>query len=431
MLIYKLWSAIKKDLLILLRDKAGLAVMFAMPILLVVVITSIQNSTFEMVNDNRVPLIICNKDGAESSRQFVEALENIGMFELIAADSTLHNKQLTDLMHAKDAVVAVVIPYGFSHATTSKAAGIASKALTEFGIAVESADTTGGMLETLQPVIMFYNPVLQESFRLSVQGALKSAQQFTDNRQILQALYKALNGKKLPPLLEKEILSNRGEVVEIPVAKDGSSKIPNATQHNVPAWTIFAMFFIVVSLSTGIVKERLSGSFIRLKTLPTNYFLLLIAKQATYVIVTLLQVFVVFSLGMFLFPFLGLPQLDLPQNLPGLLLVSVVCGWCAVSYGLMVGVYAKTMEQAIGFGAVSVVILAAIGGIIVPAFAMPEALRIAMMVSPMHWCLEAYNTLFLEGGYTKDVLAALSPLLIIIALMQATAAAGLKRQNLI
>lgn len=429
MQMYKLWSAVKKDLLILLRDKAGLAVMFAMPILLVVVITSIQNSTFEMVNNNRVPVLLCNKDGGESSRQFIEALQNIGMFELTAADSTLQKKQLTDLMHAKEAVVAVVIPRGFSDATTTKAAHIASKALSEFGIAAESADTMAGKVQPLEPVTMFYNPVLQESFRLSVQGALKSAQQFTDNRQILQALYKALNGKKLPALLEKEILSNRGKIVEIPVGKDGSSKIPNATQHNVPAWTIFAMFFIVVSLSTGIVKERLSGSFIRLKTLPTSYFLALVAKQSTYVIVTILQVIVIFSLGMFLFPFLGLPKLNMPENVSGLMLVAVMCGWCAVSYGLMIGVYAKTIEQAIGFGAVSVVILAAIGGIVVPSFAMPETLRVVMMGSPMHWCLQAFNILFLEGEHASDVLAALSPLLIIIAIMQVIAAVGLKRQN--
>ena len=61
--------------------------------------------------------------------------------------------------------------------------------------------------------------------------------------------------------------------------------ILNATQHNVPAWTIFAMFFVVMSLGSSIVREKLSGSFIRLKTLPTNYFIALISKQITYLIV--------------------------------------------------------------------------------------------------------------------------------------------------
>ena len=281
------------------------------------------------------------------------------------------------------------------------------------------------------PVSMFYNPVLQESFRLSVNGALKSAQQFTENRAVLQALYLSMSNKKLPDSLEQQILNNKSVITQIPIAKDGSRKIPNATQHNVPAWTIFAMFFIVVSLSTSVVKEKISGSFIRLKTLPTSFVLNLAAKQITYIVVTLAQVLVIFSLGIFLFPHIALPKLVLPENLGSLFLVSIMCGWCAVSYGILIGVYAKSMEQAIGFGAVSVVILAAIGGIVVPSFAMPESLHLLMKISPLHWCMEAYTTLFLENGYFKNVLFSLIPILAIIAAMQLAAIWGLKKQRLI
>jgi ABC-2 type transport system permease protein len=126
-----------------------------------------------------------------------------------------------------------------------------------------------------------------------------------------------------------------------------------------------------------------------------------------------------------------LPKLVLPESLSSLLLVSLMCGWCAVSYGILIGVFAKTIEQAIGFGAVSVVILAAIGGIVVPSFAMPESLNLLMKISPLHWCMEAYNTLFLEGGYLKGVLHSLLPILAIIVAMQLVAVAGLKKQRLI
>jgi len=281
------------------------------------------------------------------------------------------------------------------------------------------------------PVTMYYNPVLQEAFRLSVQGALHSAQQFTENRQMLQALYHSLNNQKLPDSLEREMLGNQTGIHQIPIAKDGSRIIPNTTQHNVPAWTIFAMFFIVVSLSTNVVKEKLSGSFVRLKTLPTNYIVTLAAKQLTYIGVTLAQAIVIFSLGIFLFPLIGLPKLNLPSDLVSLLLVSLVCGWCAVSYGILLGVYSKTLEQAIGFGAASVVILAAIGGIIVPSFAMPESLGLMMKISPLHWCMEAYYKLFLESGYLKDVLYSILPLLGITLAMQLVAIARLKKQHLI
>ena len=392
--MYKLQVAILKDLRILIRDKAGLAIMFVMPILLVIVMTIVQNSTFKLVNDKKVPVVICNRDSGESSTQLVDALQKMGMFAIINADSNLSDKQLTDFMHSKDALIAIAVPRGFSADVSSKARNVAGKALHELGVSAKDEDGNRTQVKDPQEITLFYNPVLQEAFRFSVQGALQVAQQFTENRQILEAIYVQLNNQKLPDSLEKEILSNHDNVKEIPVAKDGSQVIPNATQHNVPAWTIFAMFFIVVVLSVNIVKEKMSGSFVRLKTLPTNFMLALAAKQITYIGVTLAQAFVIFSLGVFLFPHIGLPTLNLPSDWPGLLLVSLICGWCAVSYGVLIGVYAKTMEQAIGIGAVSVVILAAVGGIRVPAFAMPESLRLLMEISPLHWCMEAYYILF-------------------------------------
>jgi len=429
--MYKLYTAILKELRIMLRDKAALAVMFAMPVLLVVVITSIQDSSMKMINDNTVPMLVCNRDGGESSRQFIDAIQKIGMFDLRIVDSSLTDKQLTDSMHAGDAVLAIAVPNGFTPALNYKAQKLTGKALNEFGMAVKQPlDTTIAFKET-PPISMFYNPVLQESFRLSVNGALKSAQQFTENRAVLQALYKAMSDKQLPDSLEKEILNNQSVITQVPTAKDGSRKTPNATQHNVPAWTIFAMFFIVVSLSTSVVKEKISGSFIRLKTLPTSFILTLLAKQLTYLGVTMAQVVVIFSLGIWLFPQMGLPKLVLPESLFNLTLVSLVCGACAVSYGIVIGVYARSIEQAIGFGAVSVVILAAIGGIVVPSFAMPESLSLLMKSSPLHWCMEAYNTLFLEGGYTTNVLKALLPVLLVIALMQGAALLRLRKMRLI
>ena len=67
--MYKLWATITKDLQVLTRDKVGLIVMFVMPIVLAVVITATQNSTFELVNTNKVPMLLCNKDTADASKQ--------------------------------------------------------------------------------------------------------------------------------------------------------------------------------------------------------------------------------------------------------------------------------------------------------------------------------------------------------------------------
>jgi len=191
------------------------------------------------------------------------------------------------------------------------------------------------------------------------------------------------------------------------------------------------MFFIVISLGSSLVKEKLSGSHLRLKTLPTNYLLAVFSKLIVYTGVCLAQVVVIFSLGVWMFPEIGLPALDIPSDLTALFLVSVITALCAVSYAICIGVFANTQEQANGFGAVSIVILAAIGGILVPGFAMPDSFQPFMAISPLHWSLEAYYGLFLEAGNLRDLWRNLLPLLAITVFLQILTYIGLKKKNLI
>ena len=87
--MFKLWATILKDIRILIRDKVGLTLMFVMPIFLVLIITSIQNSTFELVNERKMVLLICNKDTGSVSKQFIAAIKQIGMFDIAMVSSDI------------------------------------------------------------------------------------------------------------------------------------------------------------------------------------------------------------------------------------------------------------------------------------------------------------------------------------------------------
>jgi ABC-2 type transport system permease protein len=426
--MFKLWSTILKDIRILTRDKLGLVFMFVMPIVLAIVITAVQNSTFEMLNTNTIPMLMCNRDTGEAGKQMETAIIKVGMFKLKQVTPEVTDKEISGRMHAKDAVVAIVIPADFTQKLKLKANETAKKALKNFGM---QTDTVPNNSDSVQPITLLYHPVLQESFRHSINGALRSALQVVQNKEVLKSLYFALNEKQMPDSFESDLMANQIAINEIPVSRDGSRNIPNASQHNVPAWTVFAMFFVVISLGGSVVREKLNGSFIRLKTLPTNYLVALISKQLSYLLVTCIQAAVVFSIGIWLFPSMGLPKLNLPADISGVVIVTLICGWCAVSYAIMIGVFAKTQEQANGIGAVSIVLMAAVGGLLVPSFAMPESFQLVMKMSPLHWCLEAYYGLFLEGGKLKDVLLNIIPLLGITLAIQLITLYGLKRKNLI
>ncbi|HZK63293.1 MAG TPA: ABC transporter permease [Puia sp.] len=426
--MHTLKASIIKDLKILMRDRVGLLMMFFMPVLLVIVITSVQNSTFELVNNNKITLLAYNRDKGPEGARLLSALEKIGMFRLLPLETPSSDKEISVHMHAKDALVAIVIPVDFSVFIQKRAAEIASRALKDPDSLSQDKNLNATQPDSL---LMFYHPVMQPSFRQSIEGAFHSAVQVIQGEAIVKSLYNEVNSHSIPPDLEKDILFGQIPITEIPVSRSGSRVVPNASQHNVPAWTIFAMFFVVVSLGSSVVREKISGSFVRLKTLPSSYLNALFSKQIVYVMVTFLQAAVIFAVGNLLFPHIGLPTLHLPGDIPGLILVTLACGWCAASYAICVGVFSETPEQSNGFGAVSIIIMAALGGLLVPSFAMPANMQQMLRISPLHWGLEAYYALFLEGGKLKDVITNILSLAGITIGIQLLTLYGLKKKNLI
>ena len=422
--MYKLWATIQKDWRILTRDKVGLTLMFLMPIVLAIVITTVQNSTFELVNDKKVPLLFLNKDSGDVGKELEVSLEKGGMFLLKKLDANQDEAVLKERLQDKEALLGLVVPRQYSANVWARSESVALQAL-------QGATNSNEPASNLAPVTLFYHPVLQASFRQGIDGALNSVLQIVQSKYIVRQLYSAINDSAvLPQDLEKQILSNQTPVEQFAVARDGTPVIVNATQHNIPAWTVFAMFFIVISLGSGIVREKNSGSFLRLKTMPTSLTLAIVSKQITYILITVIQALVIFSIGKWIFPHIGLPGLDFPQDKLSLLLVIVLCGWCAASFAILIGVWAKTQEQSNGIGAVSIVLFAAIGGVLVPAFAMPASMAGIMRLSPLHWCLEAFYSLFLEGGRLKDIVMVLVPIMLMIVIFQLLALGGMKRQGL-
>ena len=177
-------------------------------------------------------------------------------------------------------------------------------------------------------------------------------------------------------------------------AKENFKIIPNSTQHNVPAWTIFALFFMVISLGSNVVKEKVSGSFVRLKMFPGSFKTVLIGKTLLFLFIGILQIIFLLLIGVFLLPILGLPQLIIPSNLIALFFFSLLVSLSAVTFSIAVGSLAKTQEQSNGMGAVLIMIFAAIGGIWIPVFVMNETMQGLAKISPFYWCLDGFYGLF-------------------------------------
>lgn len=389
--MYKFIISVKKEFLLLFSDKAGLALMFIMPLILVFIITIIQDSAFSLVKENKISIVVVNNDEGPLGEEFANLLETSGMFSIKMLNETDTSK-IKNEISADKALAGILIPEDFSEKIGMKSSYLSRLIMADLGLQNEIIEDDIDL-----PVLMFYNdPILEDNYIFSIMNMIYSHLHIIENTAMLRGIYHETGFENIPDEIMENMLKNRIEIIR--EQEKTGSHIPNSTQHNVPAWTIFAMFFMVISLSSNILKERLSGSFLRLKTIPTNFNLIIFSKQLIYMIVGLLQVILIFSMGIFVFPLINLPELSLPENITGLLLIIFISCFAAVSYALMIGAVFNTPEQANGFGAISVIIFAAIGGVWVPTFIMPEYMKFISKISPLHWCIEAFYVLFLKAG---------------------------------
>ncbi|MCF0063703.1 ABC transporter permease [Dyadobacter chenwenxiniae] len=397
--MFKVFSSLRKEYLLLINDKVGLSLMFLMPLLLVFIITIIQDSAYKMVNENRIPLLVVNHDAGEEGGKLVSLLTKSGLFKIDSQDA-VPEKSLKSELLSRGKLIGLYIPKTFTAGLESNANDVSNILMHDLGLERDSVSSE----KVSMPTLSFYNdPVLQENYSYSVMGIIQSYMSVIENSLMIDKMYNTMDLGGQSQKLKDKMISNRVKINQIVASNNNSTAIPNSTQHNVPAWTIFAMFFMVVSLGSNIVKERVNGSFLRLKTMPTTFMLVMFSKMAIYVIVAVLQVALTFSMGIWILPELGLPKLTIPSSLFAFGSVILISSMAAVSYALMIGAYARTEQQANGFGAISIIIFGAIGGILVPTFVMPGFMQFASNFSPLHWCLEGFYILFLKGGSWQEL----------------------------
>lgn len=401
----KLLYSIYKEYKVLTRDRAGLAITFIMPTVLILIITLIQDTTFRSVNEASVPLLIVDRDNDSLSIALEKSLINSKFF-------VITKKQMTDEETKTEIAkgtyfIGVIIPENTSKKLREKSGARVTKLLNSF-----SGDSTETAVDTNKlNVQLFFDPITKKSFKTTVSNSFERIISQIEMQSMMSALNEKMQESfplaKPSPLEITPIVNLKEDYASY----NNSSIIPNSVQHNVPAWTLFAMFFICIPLAGNIIKERDDGSAFRLLTMPGSYMIVILGKMLTYVIVSLIQFALMLCVGVFVLPMMGMPELNIGNSLPVLFLVAFASGLAATGFGLLVGTIATSHDQASLFGAVFVIILAAIGGIWVPTFVMPEVMKKISVISPLNWGLEAFYGIFLRGSGFKEIFPEVAKLL--------------------
>lgn len=193
---------------------------------------------------------------------------------------------------------------------------------------------------------------------------------------------------------------------------------PTAVQQNVPAWLVFGMFFVVASIAGLFVEERSCGALTRLRTLGAQPWQLIVSKIIPYLLVNGVQAALMLAVGVWLMPLIGGEGLSLQGvDWSALLLVLFAISLAAVSLALAVACLVSTHAQAATFGPILNVLMAALGGVMVPLFVMPTVMQKIAAYSPMNWGLEGLLDVLLRNGDVTSVLPEVGRLAVFSTLM--------------
>jgi ABC-2 type transport system permease protein len=402
--MHKFFASIVKEFLILLRDYAGLAILFIMPAVMIIVITLVQDTTFKTFKEAKIPIIIINNDKDTLGNAIEKGIIESSFFEISTAykGKVLDEKTAQQLVASGKFQIGIVIAEGTSNKIRQNATFKANKTLTALGFPISQSD----IQEVTDSVNLkiFIDPALKKSFKSSV---LTTLEKYTSKIEMKIALKMFIEemAKIFPKF--KDLEFENTELIHLQESYASNSDmtiIPTSTQHNVPSWTMFAMFFIVLPLSGSIIKEREEGSLFRLMTMPGSYFTVMSAKATVYIVVCLLQLVLMLLEGIFVLPLMGLSVLDLGTNYIGLAIIGISSAFAATGYGMLVGTVATSQIQGSSFGSISIIILAAIGGVWVPEYVMPAFMKTLSSYSPLNWGLDAFYNIFVRNSDIKTIL---------------------------
>jgi ABC-2 type transport system permease protein len=409
-------ATVYKELLLLARDRTGLLVLFAMPAVLVVVVSLVQENVLKATGETAIDILFVDQDRQAFGQLIRDQLGESGNARLVTAvdGRELDAETARALVEKSRFQVGIVVPAGTTAAVRRRAAAQISAAFA--GAAAEDAAAP-------PQLSVYFDPLVHGAFRSAILNGLRQtllakeleikAQALAESlpvkvQQAFRTAGRTAGGLAFPgaasgPALQMDPSWGTRRLMEVVAEQSRLRKLPTSVQHNVPAWAVFGIFFIVLPLGGVIIRERQEGTLDRLRTLPVPYLVLILGKLCAFLIVCWGQFLFVLLVGRTLLPLLGAPVLSLGLDWPSLGVIVTAVALAACGFGVMLGTLARSFEQAAIIGAVSVVCAAALGGIMVPVYAMPPAMQTVSRFSPLAWGLNALVEVFVREGTLAGV----------------------------
>ncbi|MFN9540102.1 MAG: ABC transporter permease [Planctomycetota bacterium] len=390
-----------KDLKLLLRDRTAAFFILAFPVLMGLFFGMMMSGTSDD-NRGKISIAVVDQDTTDLSRAFVKALANNSSLavlseDLDAAKESVRKGSMTGML---------VIPQGF-HQT----AGIFWEPSPELQLGVDPSRTAeGAMLEGF--VMQAMSELIQHRLRnpdAFLPSIAKAREDFAASpeldpltRQLGSAMFAALEqfiGRaKLQPATgtsetsASEIVEGGFQLARVRRLDVTTKTVPSQlavqtaklrSQWDIsfPQAMLWGVLGCVAGFAISIARERSAGTLQRLLASPLSLQRILLGKALACFLASL------FVIG--LLTVLGVALKMRPESYPKLAAAAVCTAFCFVGIMMTISVLGKTEQSVGGVGWAINLVMAMIGGCMVPVMFMPEFIQRIGVLSPVRWAIVA------------------------------------------
>ncbi len=403
----RFFALIKKEWVVLSKDLHGLFVLFIMPAVFILIMSLAMQDSFDENSNISIEYAFIDNSNSALSKQLKNQLKLISSLHMVKIEHAIFDpKQLKNDFSSDKFKFAIILKNDFSKQLFQDDNNQNEQ---ESAIQVYIAPTVKADLKR------FFSATLRsELIRLKIAATLAQS-----------------DDEEFAPSMDAVEKMSKIDIKQNYLYQDGmQQETPTSVQQNVPAWLVFAMFFVVIPLSTAFIIERQQGTFLRLRMMNVFTTSLLSAKIIPYYVVNQIQMILMVLVGMYLVPMLGGDSLNAPSSFFGLAIISSATSLAAICFAIFISVFAKTTTQATTLGGISNIIFGALGGIMVPKFIMPPYMQDIATISPMSWGLEGFLDIFLRKADWVSVIPESTSLLIFAIICLSIATFIFNRQRL-
>ena len=363
-----------KDLMQLMRDFKTFMFLLLMPILF----TFLFGYAFGgfgggEASDSRLPVGVINQDDRWISDTLQDLMADSDVIR-IQANASWSASDLDFMVAEGDLAAAVIIPAGYSKAVL--------------------ADKTARLIVIADTSTTAWTTIEAELLTLAgrLDGAVRTAtiiEELDGERIPFKYGFKqTLEAWDDPPIAVVETTTSAVDQVEDSAA---------ALAHTAPGMMLQFAIAGLLTCATVIVNERKSRTLQRILTTAARRIHILLGHYLAIFLLIFTQFIVLISFGQFI---LKINYLRVPE---ATLLVALSAALCIAALGLLIGVMARSEEQAIAFSLIPMFVLSGLGGAWVPLEVTGETFAAIGHISPVAWAMDGFKNIAIRGFGLESV----------------------------